>query len=92
MEEAYDQLDQIFSYVAKVLKEPQIADNLLDELEKGIYSLDTFPEKGSLRKVGVYANSGYRQLFVKNYTIIYRIDHTIDTVYVVAVVYSRSQY
>ena len=31
------------------------------------------PQRGSIRRSGVCANQGYRQIFVKNYTIIYRV-------------------
>jgi hypothetical protein len=41
------------------------------------------------RTVGAYANKGYRQLFIKNYTVIYRIEEVEKRVIVVTVVYSR---
>jgi len=39
--------------------------NLIDELEKAILTLDFMPYRGAERKVGAYANKGYRQVFVK---------------------------
>ncbi|MDR2568899.1 MAG: type II toxin-antitoxin system RelE/ParE family toxin [Oscillospiraceae bacterium] len=85
-------LDGIYEYIAKTLIEPGIALNLIDEIETGVLSLDTIPHRCSERKVGAYANRGYRQLFVKNYTILFRIDERKKTVVVVTVSYSSRQF
>ena len=44
------------------------------------------------RRVGAYAGKGYRQLFVKNYTVVFRIDEEHKTVIIVTVRYSASQF
>ena len=44
------------------------------------------------RRTGVYANKGYRQLFIKHYTVIYRVDEESKTVLIVTVRYSPSQF
>jgi hypothetical protein len=38
------------------------AAELIDSLEKAIFSLENMPQRGALRKTGAYANRGYRQL------------------------------
>lgn len=45
-----------------------------------------------MRKVGVYANKGYRQLFVKNYTIVYRVDNDEKEVMIITVKYSHQNF
>jgi plasmid stabilization system protein ParE len=85
-------LDGIYTYRATTLMEPGIAINLIDEIETSILSLDTMPHRCSERKVGAFANRGYRQLFVKNYTAIFRIDESKKTVIVVTVSYSSRQF
>lgn len=70
---AYRDLDGIYSYIAKNLMVQGTAENLLANLEDAIFSLEQFPEREPVRRIGAYANQGYRQLFVKNYTIIYRV-------------------
>ena len=35
-----------------------------------------FPYRGAERKVGAYAENGYRQLFIDNFTAVYRINET----------------
>lgn len=70
---AYRDLDGIYTYIAENLLEPGAALNMVDELEAAILSLEQLPERGAIRRVGAYANGDYRQLFVKNYVIIYRV-------------------
>lgn len=67
---AYRDLDGIYTYIAENLLEPDTALHMVDELENAIFSLEQLPERGSIRRVGTYANGNYRQLFVKNYSII----------------------
>ena len=92
MSRAMRDLDGIYAYIARNLLEPQTAEKLLDTLEQAILSLETMPYRCAERKTGVYAGKGYRQLFVKNYTVIYRVDERNRTVIVVTVRYSPSQF
>jgi len=64
----------------------------VNELENAILLLEQMPYRCPERKRGVYANRGYRQLFVKNYTVIYRVDEKTRTVLIVTVRYSPSQF
>ena len=89
---AYRNLDEIYEYIAAELGAEQSALNLIDKLEEGIFSLEVMPQRGAKRRVGAYAKKGYRQLFVKNFTIVYRIDEVKKHVVVVTVRYSRSQF
>lgn len=89
---AYRDLDGIYEYIANNLLEPQIASNMIDALEEAIYSLETFPERGAIRRIGTYANSGYRQLFVKHYVIVYRVLKEKKEVHIVTVRYAPSQF
>lgn len=87
---AYQDLDGIYTYIAVNLLEPETALNMIDELEKAIFSLEQLPERGAIRCVGVYANGDYRQLFVKNYVIIYRVLKEEKEVHIVTVRYIPS--
>ena len=69
--QAYEELDGIYKYIATNLSNPAAAINLVNEMEIAILSLDEMPYRGATRKIGRYANAGYRQLFVENYTIDY---------------------
>jgi len=89
---AYRDLDGIYDYIANTLIEPDIALNIVDEIETSLLSLDTMPHRCPERKIGIYANQGYRQLFVGNYTALFRIDEERKLVMVVTVRYSSSQF
>ncbi len=71
---AYRDLDEIYEYISSTLLVSETAINTIEAIEDAIFSLEEPPYRGSERKTGVYAYQGYRQLFVKNFTIIYRID------------------
>lgn len=84
---AYRDLDGIYAYIAESLSEPDTALNMIDELEKAIYSLEQLPERRAIRHTGAYMNEGYRQLFVKNYVIVYRVMKQKREVHIVTVRY-----
>lgn len=92
MARALRDLDNIYKYIAETLLEPVTALDLVDEIEREILSLQQLPNRCPVRRTGIYANKGYRQLFVKNYTVIYRVDEAEKTVIIVTVRYSASQF
>lgn len=90
--QAFRDIDMIYDYIARHLLEPGTANNLVDEIEAGIFSLEEMPNRGAPRRIGNYANKGYRQLFIKNYTIVYRVNDTEKQVIIVTVKYSGSDF
>ena len=89
---AYRDIDMIYGYIAETFKAPETANGIIDTIEDAILGLEHYPYRGAERKVGVYANRGYRQLFAKNFTILYRIDGKAKSVFIVMVKYSPSQF
>ena len=89
---AYRDLDGIYAYIAEKLLEPGAAQKLLDAMEEAIFSLEKLPQRGAPRKNGIYAVKGYRQIFIKNFTVIYRVDEIGKQVVIVTVRYSKSQF
>lgn len=85
-------LDEVYGYIAKTLLEPGTAENLLNEIESEIFSLEQMPYRCPERRKGAYANKGYRQLLVRNYTILYRVEESKKQVVIVTVRYSRSNF
>lgn len=85
-------LDGIYTYIAENLLGPGTALNMVDELENAIFSLEQLPERGAIRRVGAYANGDYRQLFVKNYVIIYHVLKEKKEVHIVTVRYTPSNF
>lgn len=89
---AYQNLDEIYEYIAAELGAVQSALDLVEKLEEAILSLETMPFRGARRRVGAFAGKGYRQLFVNGFTIIYRIEEMKKQVVIVTVRYSKSQF
>lgn len=85
-------IEEIYKYIANNISEPLAAANIIDSFEKAILNLESFPERGSIRKSGIYANKNYRQLFVKNYVIIYKVLTTQKEVHVVTIRYAPSNF
>lgn len=63
---AYRDLDEIYSYISINLMEQGTADNLITALEDAIFILEQFPERGSIRRTGAFANQGIRQKLYHN--------------------------
>lgn len=85
-------LDEIYEYIARSLFAPGAALGMMNDLETAILSLEVMPKRGAVRKVGRYAGKGYRQLFVKNYIIIYKVIEEKKEVHIVTVRYAASQF
>ncbi len=85
-------LDGIYNCIARTVLEPETALKLVSRLENAVLSLEIMPHRCPERKRGAYANRGYRQLFVENYTAIFRVDEVKKTVVVVTVRYSSSEF
>lgn len=84
-------LDGIYEYISKTLLEQDTARKLVEKIENEILSLNRMPYRCPERKTGAYGNRGYRQLFVENYTVIFRVDEE-KIVIIVTVRYSPSQF
>ena len=91
MSRALRVLDGIYDYIARTLLEPETVLSPVGQID-AILSLETMPYRCLERKRGAYANPGYRQLFVENYTAVFRIDEAKKTVIVVTVRYSPSEF
>jgi addiction module RelE/StbE family toxin len=85
-------LEEIFKYIANNISEPLAAEKMIDALENVIVNLEYFPERGAIRQNGIYANKNYRQLFVKNYVIIYKVLKEQKEVHIVTVRYAPSNF
>ena len=46
----------------------------------------------SIRRTGAFANRGYRQIFTKNFTIVYRIDEAKKMIVIVTVRYTPGSF
>lgn len=90
--QAFREIDAIYEYIATNFQAPESAEKVAEEIEEAIFSLEQFPGRGALRKIGKYANQGYRQLFVRDYVIVYRVDPSQKQVLVITVQYGKRDF
>ena len=84
---AIRELDQIYDYIANEKLSPENARGQVDRIKNAILSLNTFPQSHQERNEGRYAGKGYHQLLIDNYIVIFRIDETLKSVYIVTIQY-----
>ena len=82
---AYKDLEEIYNYIANKVCESKNACNLISNLEEAINSLEFFPNRGAIRKSETLKGNDYRQLFVKNYIIIYRVIEDVKEVHIITI-------
>ncbi len=85
-------LEEIYLYLSEVLLEPMVAQRMANALEQAIFSLEQFPERGAVRRIGKYADQDYRQLFVKKYLVLYSVKKEEKEVHILAVRYAGRQF
>ena len=72
--EAASDLRSIYSYIAFTKKEPDIAENLVNEIRAEIRKLDQQPERYAPVDWEPWQSMGMRKLPVKNYVAFYLVD------------------
>ena len=77
----------IDKYISQDLHSPQAADNLLDEFDKHILSLEEMPKRHALVDDERLARLGIRKIPVNNYLVFYRVDENETKVLIVRVLY-----
>jgi len=77
------------SYITDELTEPAIAMKTTNAIIDAIDTLEQMPDRISLVKDKRLAAQGIRPLYVKNYTVFFRIEKSTRAVYIVRVLYSR---
>ena len=80
---------QTSSYIKHELHEPSIAEEATEAILDAIYTLEDMPERIGLVKDERLAGKGIRPLYVKNYTVFFRVEESTRIVEVVRVLYSR---
>ena len=86
-QQAFREIDEIFSYIALEKLAPENAKEQTDRMWAALKKLETFPQSHQVRPEGRYAGKGYRQLLIDNYIAIFKIDESNKTVHVVTVQY-----
>ena len=86
--QAKNDLDEIYSYIAFTLLSPDVAANMYNSIIHSIRSLDSMPLRNALMDDEPWKSRGLRRCFVKNYTIFYLVDEANSIVRIVRIMYS----
>ncbi|AYO31227.1 MAG: toxin ParE1/3/4 [Thermoanaerobacteraceae bacterium] len=89
---AYNDLEQIYQYIAGNLLAEQAANNLIDKIEERITRLKSFPYSGSYVGDDILKSKGYRKLILNNYIVFYLVDEQEKQVVIMRILYGASQY
>lgn len=69
----YQDLDEIYAYIAKECMEPDIARSVLEKLQETIRSLRYMPYRYPLQRRKTLKGSGIRQVSEKGFVIFYKV-------------------
>lgn len=86
-EEAQNDLTQLVRYIYDNFNEPQTAKKIYTEIKEKIISLENMPSRHPVTEEEPYKAAEIRLLYIKNYTVFYKISD--DCVRVLRVLYSR---
>ncbi|MEH7225216.1 type II toxin-antitoxin system RelE/ParE family toxin [Bacillus sp. JJ1566] len=89
---AYEDLDEIYGYIANELYNEDAADNLLEKMETNIMRLKEFPFSCSYVRDEILKNKGYRKLIVDNYIIFHLVNESDKEVVIMRVLYGKQKY
>ena len=90
--DAHHDIDETIEYFINNLKNNIAAKNLLTEIEKAYNNISENPFKYSVCNDEKLRLKSYRKLIINNYIMIYRVDKTAKTVYIIRFVYVRRDY
>jgi addiction module RelE/StbE family toxin len=86
---ATQDLRDISSYIANVLKEPVIAKRLVEKIKLAVMCLDQLPMRHNLVSDEYLASMGFRKIMIDNYLIFYIVSEKDKTVTVVRILYGK---
>ncbi len=89
---AYEDLDEMDTYISETLFNSQAAEKIMEEIEKSISQLEQFPYIGSEVADPHLSRKGYRKLVVNNYLIFHLINAEQKQVIIMRVLYGAREY
>ncbi len=89
-EYATEQLKSTVAYISKVLLEPDIAKAWVKKLKTEIGKLSELPNRFTLVDEEPWHSQGIHKMFVGNFIIYFWIDEGKKDVWVIAIIYGRS--
>lgn len=91
-EQCIEEMDNIYNYISKQLKENEAAKRLIKEVNKRVLDLSSSPNL--YMKIGKVdkLKREYHRIVVKNFVVLYTIDYENKKIFVSRMVYGRQNY
>lgn len=89
---ASQDLDEIYSYIAKELFNEDAAESPMEKVEKSIMRLKDFPLSCSFVADEILKQKGYRKLVIDNYIAFYIVNEEEKQVVIMRILYGRQKY
>ena len=89
---AQSDLEEILEYIAVELANPTAAETFLDEVEKCYDTLILQPYMYEQCRSDRLRLAGYRRAVIKNYIMVYSVDDSKETVYIMRFFYGARDY
>jgi addiction module RelE/StbE family toxin len=89
---AYEDMDNIYSYISETLCAPLAAKNLLKKLIAEMNKLKTFPCLGEIQPQTDSLRYEYRRLIVENYIVFYIVEEEEKRVNIMRILYGAVNY
>lgn len=86
---ATEDLKSIANYIVRELREPSIAQKLVNLIKEEVMSLKEMPTRYSLLADEILQRQGLRKLLVENYIVFYIVEEKDSTVTIVRILYGR---
>ncbi len=91
-EECYEEMEQIYDYIANNLKADNSAYELLKSVRMKILKLGEMPKLYSIINKRNRTQSVYRRMIIKNYVVLYTVDDNEKIVYISHMYFKRKKY
>ncbi len=82
---AHFELEEAFVSILELSASIDIAENYVDSIKNAVDKLSSFPKRGRIRERGEFAGKGYREIYIKEYTVIYCINEEKFQIQIVAI-------
>ena len=90
--QAIKDIDEIFQYISDVLREKEIAVNLIKLLQKDILSLEQMPGRYKIYENEPWKSRKLHIMPVKKYLVFYLVDDKTKAVTVIRIIYGSRDY
>ena len=82
---AHFELEEVFVAILELSASLDIAENYVDAIKSAVDQLSLFPKRGRIRERGEFAGKAYREIYIKEYTVIYSINEQARQIHIVAI-------